>query len=234
MNNEFNINHLYFLVQGVGWTVVLSLMAFVGGGLLGFGVALARISRSRTLRWLALGFVQLVQGTPLLILMFLSYFGLSIMGLSLPAIVAAGLSMTIYVSAYIGEIWRGCIEAVPKTQWEAAECLALTRTQRLFMVILPQALRIATPPTVGFMVQIVKNTSLASVVGFVELARAGQIINNSLFEPFLVYMLVAGLYFLLCFPLSWWARKLENRLLVGRPAKPETNKGIGNVQYCES
>ncbi|SFC78663.1 polar amino acid transport system permease protein [Polaromonas sp. OV174] len=234
MNNEFNLNHLYFLAQGAGWTVILSLMAFVGGGLLGFGVALARISRSRALRWLALGYVQLVQGTPLLILMFLSYFGLSIMGLSLPAIVAAGLSMTIYVSAYIGEIWRGCIEAVPKTQWEAAECLALTRTQRLFMVILPQALRIATPPTVGFMVQIVKNTSLASVVGFVELARAGQIINNSLFEPFVVYMLVAGLYFLLCFPLSWWARKLENRLLVGRKPEPEMKKGVGNVQYCES
>lgn len=234
MNNEFNLNHLYFLVQGAGWTIVLSLMAFVGGGVLGFGVALARLSRNRALRWLALGYVQLVQGTPLLILMFLSYFGLSIMGLSLPAIVAAGLSMTIYVSAYIGEIWRGCIEAVPRTQWEAAECLALTRTQRLFMVILPQALRIATPPTVGFMVQIVKNTSLASVVGFVELARAGQIINNSLFEPFMVYMLVAGLYFLLCFPLSWWARKLEYRLLVGRRTEPETKKGIGNAQYCES
>lgn len=234
MNNEFNINHLQFLVQGAGWTVILSLMAFVGGGLVGFGVALARISRLRWLRWFSLGYVQLVQGTPLLILMFLAYFGLSIMGLSLPAIVAAGISMTIYVSAYIGEIWRGCIEAVPKTQWEAAECLALTPSQRLLMVILPQALRIATPPTVGFMVQIVKNTSLASVVGFVELARAGQVINNSLFEPFLVYMLVAGLYFLLCYPLSWWARKLEDRLLVVRKSVTETKKGIGNVQYCES
>ena len=234
MNNGFNLNHLQFLIQGAGWTVILSLMAFAGGGLVGFGVALARISRSRWLRWASLGYVQLVQGTPLLILMFLAYFGLSIMGLSLPAIVAAGISMTIYVSAYIGEIWRGCIEAVPKTQWEAAECLALTRSQRLFKVILPQALRIATPPTVGFMVQIVKNTSLASVVGFVELARAGQVINNSLFEPFMVYMLVAGLYFLLCYPLSWWARKLEDRLLVGRKSEAQTKKGIGDVKYCES
>jgi polar amino acid transport system permease protein len=234
MNNGFNLNHLQFLIQGAGWTVILSLMAFAGGGLVGFGVALARISRSRWLRWASLGYVQLVQGTPLLILMFLAYFGLSIMGLSLPAIVAAGISMTIYVSAYIGEIWRGCIEAVPKTQWEAAECLALTRSQRLFKVILPQALRIATPPTVGFMVQIVKNTSLASVVGFVELARAGQVINNSLFEPFMVYMLVAGLYFLLCYPLSWWARKLEDRLLVGRKSAAQTKKGIGDVKYCES
>jgi polar amino acid transport system permease protein len=214
VNNAFNANHFVFLLQAAGWTLVLSLMAFVGGGLLGFIVALCRISPIRSLRWLSTGYVQLVQGTPLLILMFLAYFGLSIVGLSLPALVAAGLSMTIYVSAYIGEIWRGCIQAVPRTQWEAAECLALSRVQRMGLVVLPQALRIATPPTVGFMVQIVKNTSLASVVGFVELARAGQVVNNSLFEPFLVYMLVAGLYFLLCFPLSWWSRQLERRLLV--------------------
>lgn len=214
MNASFNANHLVFLLQGAGWTLVLSLIAFVGGGLAGFVVALCRISPIRALRWLSTAYVQLVQGTPLLILMFLSYFGLSIAGLSLPALVAAGISMTVYVSAYIGEIWRGCIQAVPRTQWEAAECLALSRTQRMRLVVLPQALRIATPPTVGFMVQIVKNTSLASVVGFVELARAGQVVNNSLFEPFLVYMLVAGLYFCLCFPLSWWSRQLERRLLV--------------------
>ena len=214
MNIAFNSNHLVFLLQGAGWTLVLSLIAFVGGGLVGFIVALCRISPIRLLRWLSTGYVQLVQGTPLLILMFLAYFGLSIAGLSLPALVAAGISMTIYVSAYVGEIWRGCIQAVPRTQWEAAECLALSRVQRMGLVVLPQALRIATPPTVGFMVQIVKNTSLASVVGFVELARAGQVVNNSLFEPFLVYMLVAGLYFLLCFPLSWWSRQLERRLLV--------------------
>jgi polar amino acid transport system permease protein len=214
VNGGFNANHLVFLLQGAGWTLVLSLIAFVGGGLAGFIVALCRISPIGPLRWLSTGYVQLVQGTPLLILMFLAYFGLSIVGLSLPALVAAGISMTIYVSAYIGEIWRGCIQAVPRTQWEAAECLALSRVQRMGLVVLPQALRIATPPTVGFMVQIVKNTSLASVVGFVELARAGQVVNNSLFEPFLVYMLVAGLYFLLCFPLSWWSRQLERRLLV--------------------
>ncbi|HEX7890466.1 MAG TPA: amino acid ABC transporter permease [Ramlibacter sp.] len=214
MNIAFNANHVAYLLQGAGWTLVLSLIAFAGGGLAGFVVALCRISPIGLLRWLSTAYVQLVQGTPLLILMFLAYFGLSIVGLSLPALVAAGISMTIYVSAYIGEIWRGCIQAVPRTQWEAAECLALSRVQRMRLVVLPQALRIATPPTVGFMVQIVKNTSLASVVGFVELARAGQVVNNSLFEPFLVYMLVAALYFLLCFPLSWWSRQLERRLVV--------------------
>ena len=216
MNMVFNANHLQFLLQGAGWTLLLSLIAFAGGGLVGFVVALCRISPIKAVRWASLGYVQLVQGTPLLILMFLAYFGLSILGFTLPAIVAAGISMTIYVSAYIGEIWRGCIQAVPRTQWEAAECLALSKVQRMALVVLPQALRIATPPTVGFMVQIVKNTSLASVIGFVELARAGQIVNNSTFEPFAIFTAVAAIYFVLCYPLSVAARTLERRAHAGR------------------
>jgi len=212
INSGFTLDHWLFLLQGAIWTIALSLIAFVGGGLAGGVVALARVSPVRAIRWIALGYVQIVQGTPLLVLLFLSYFGLSIFGFSLPGIAAASISMIIYVSAYLGEIWRGCIESVAKTQWEAAECLALTRTQRLRYVILPQAVRIATPSTVGFMVQIVKNTSLASIVGFVELVRAGQLINNSIFQPFLVYVLIAVLYFAMCYPLSVWSRKLEHRL----------------------
>ncbi|ARP54058.1 amino acid ABC transporter permease [Alcaligenes faecalis] len=208
----FNANHLNFLLEGALWTVVLSLISFIGGGLGGALVALARISSWRPLRYLAIAYIQIIQGTPLLVILFLSYFGLSIMGLTLPPLVAAGLSMTIYVSAYLGEIWRGSIQSVARTQWEAAECLALSRWQRLSLVILPQAVRIATPPTVGFMVQIIKNTSLASIVGFVELVRAGQLINNSIFQPFLIYVLIAALYFALCYPLSAWSRRLEMRL----------------------
>jgi len=208
----FNANHLSFLLEGALWTVCLSLISFLGGGAAGALVALARISRWRPLRWLAIAYIQVIQGTPLLVILFLSYFGLSIMGFTLPPLVAAGLSMTIYVSAYLGEIWRGSIQSVARTQWEAAECLALSRWQRLRLVVLPQAVRIATPPTVGFMVQIVKNTSLASIVGFVELVRAGQLINNSIFQPFLIYMLIAALYFAMCYPLSAWSRRLEMRL----------------------
>lgn len=208
----FNANHLNFLLEGALWTVVLSLISFIGGGLGGALVALARISAWRPLRYLAIAYIQIIQGTPLLVILFLSYFGLSIMGLTLPPLVAAGLSMTIYVSAYLGEIWRGSIQSVARTQWEAAECLALSRWQRLYLVILPQAVRIATPPTVGFMVQIIKNTSLTSIVGFVELVRAGQLINNSIFQPFLIYVLIAALYFALCYPLSAWSRRLEMRL----------------------
>jgi polar amino acid transport system permease protein len=211
MSTALTFNHLQFLLHGAAWTLGLSLIAFVGGGLLGLVVALCRVSPVKALRVVTAGYVQLIQGTPLLVILFMSFFGLPALGLKISPLAAASFSLTIYVAAYLGEIWRGCIQAVPRAQWEAAECLALTRVQRMRKVVLPQAIRIATPPTVGFMVQIVKNTSLASVVGFVELARAGQIINNSLFEPFLVYLIIAAVYFALCYPLSRWSRRLERR-----------------------
>jgi polar amino acid transport system permease protein len=163
--------------------------------------------------------VQLVQGTPVLILMFVLYFGLSLFGLDVPPLLAASVAMTIYASAYLGEIWRASLQSVPLTQWEAADCLALTRVQRLFLVVLPQALRIATPSTVGFMVQIVKSTSLASVIGLAEMTYIGKLINNSTFRPFTTYLVIAVLYFGLCYPLSWLARRLERKLNVyHRPA----------------
>ena len=211
----FSFVHLEFLGWAALWTIGLSAIAFVGGGLLGFMVALARISSVKALRVAAATYIQIVQGTPLLVLLFLIYFGIAILGFDqVPAIIAAAAGLTIYSSGFLGEIWRGCIESVPKTQWEAAECLALSPWQRMVKVILPQALRIATPPTVGFLVQIVKNTSLASVVGFVELAQAGKLINNSIFEPFTVFIVVALFYFAICFPLSVWSRNLERKLNV--------------------
>jgi polar amino acid transport system permease protein len=217
MGGSLNANHLMFLGQGALWTIGLSLIALIGGGIAGAVIALCRVSPSRFVRLLSGAYVQLIQGTPLLVIMFLTYFGLPTLGFSVSPLAAAGASLTVYVGAYLGEIWRGCIQSVPRQQWEAAEGLALSRTQRMIKVILPQAIRIATPPTVGFMVQIIKNTSLASVVGFVELARSGQIINNSLFEPLLIYAIIAVIYFALCFPISRLSRKLEQR---GGPARP--------------
>ncbi len=209
--------HIQFIAVGALWTIGLSAIGFIGGSILGFAMALARISPSPLLRRVASGYIQIVQGTPLLVTLFLFYFGLAVIGLdSLPAIVAAGLGLVIYSSAFLAEIWRGCLESVPKTQWEAAECLALSRWQRMTRVILPQAMRIATAPTVGFLVQIVKNTSLASVVGFVELAQAGKLVNNTIFEPFTVFIVVAAFYFAICYPLSAWSRSLERKLNVGR------------------
>ena len=213
---QLNANHLWYLIAAAQWTLLLSLIAFAGGALVGLPVALMRVSKIWALRIAASAYIQLVQGTPLLILMFLSYFGLGILGYKLAPLVAAGLALTLYAAAFLGEIWRGCIEAVPRTQWEASDCLGLSRAQQYVYVILPQAVQLAIPPTVGFMVQIVKNTSLASVIGFVELARAGQIVNNSTFEPFVIFSAVAAIYFVLCYPLSVGARTLERRAHAGR------------------
>ena len=213
---QLNANHLIYLLEAARWTLLLSLIAFVGGSVVGLALALMRVSRIAVVRGAASGYIQLIQGTPLLIILFLSYFGLGIMGYKLVPIVAAGLSLTLYAAAFLGEIWRGCIEAVPKTQWEASDCLGLNRFQQYAYVVLPQAVKLAIPPTVGFMVQIVKNTSLASVIGFVELARAGQIVNNSTFEPFVIFTVVAAIYFALCYPLSLAARALERKAHAGR------------------
>src|SRR5471032_1120678 len=213
---QLNSNHLLYLVMAAQWTVLLSLIAFAGGALVGLPIALMRVSKVAALRLVASGYIQLIQGTPLLIVLFLSYFGLGIMGYKLAPLVAAGVALTLYAAAFLGEIWRGCIEAVPRTQWEASDCLGLNRFQQYAYVVLPQAMRIAIPPTVGFMVQIVKNTSLASVIGVVELARAGQIVNNSTFEPFVIFIIVGAIYFALCYPLSLAARALERNTNVGR------------------
>ena len=212
---QLSAHHVWYLIMAAQWTVLLSLVAFAGGALVGLPIALMRVSPSHSLRIVASGYIQLIQGTPLLILLFLTYFGLGILGYKLTPLVAAGLALTLYAAAFLGEIWRGCIEAVPRTQWEASDCLGLDRFQQYAYVILPQAYKMAIPPTVGFMVQIVKNTSLASVVGFVELARAGQIVNNSTFEPFIIFCIVAAIYFAMCYPLSLASRFLERRANAG-------------------
>jgi polar amino acid transport system permease protein len=215
MIGNFTWTYFGYLVLSIGWTLVLSLIAFVLGSVGGFLVMLARISPRRWLRLPAQVFIEAIQGIPLLILLFIVYFGLSVYGFELPAIVAAALALMVYTSAYLGDIWRGCVEAMPRAQWEAAECLSFSRWQTLRLVIIPQAVRLSLPPTIGFLVQIIKMTSLASVIGFVELTRAGQIINNSIFQPFLVFSLVGVFYFLLCYPLSRWSSLLEDRLNVG-------------------
>lgn len=212
MNTAF----LLSLLQGLGNTVILSLLTFLFGGFGGAALALARISPAKWVRLAASGYIQLVQGIPLLVLMGLCFFGPNILGFrGVSALTAATLAMSIYTSAYIGEIWRGCLQSVAKSQWEAAECLGLSRAQRMWYVIAPQAVRIATPPTVGFMVQIVKNTSIASlIVGYPELAYNAKIINNATFEPFLYFGIAGALYFAVCFPLSELARAMERKLNV--------------------
>ena len=196
------------------WTIALSLVAFIGGGIVGLLLLYLRIGGGRLMQTLVGGYVQVFQGTPLLIQLFLTFFGISLFGVSVSPWLAASVCLTLYSSAYLAEIWRGCVDSVPKGQWEAAKSLALSFAQQLRFVVLPQAAKIAVAPTVGFMVQIIKGTALASIIGFVEITKTGGMIANATFQPFLVYSFVALFYFALCFPLSLLSKRLELRLAI--------------------
>lgn len=203
------------LLLGARWTILLSIVAFVCGGGVGLLLMIARISSRKPLRLGAKLYIELFQGTPLLMQLFLVFFGLPLIGIDVQPWMAAGLGLTLSASAYLGEIWRGCVEAIPLGQWDAGAALGLHFGRQLQLVILPQALRIAVAPTVGFLVQLVKSTALTSIIGFNELLQTSNIINNATFAPFTVYGVVALIYFVLCFPLTSLSRWLERRLVVG-------------------
>lgn len=216
MIRELGPQEILFIAVAARWTVALTLAAIAGGSLLGLAVMLMRVSRVPPLVWLAVAWIQAIQGTPLLGQLFVFYFGFGIFGIEVSPWLAAAVAFSIYASAFFAEIWRGCVQAIAKTQWEAAASLGLGFAEQLRHVIVPQAVRIAIPPTVGFWVHLVKNTSLASVIGFVELTRAGEIVNAATFRPLAVFLIVAAFYFAICFTLSRLAARLEGRLHVAR------------------
>jgi polar amino acid transport system permease protein len=205
----FGISEFFFLLAALRWTVLLSLIAFTGGMLFGFVVALARTS--------PFFYIQIFQGTPLLIQLFIAYYGFAVLfDLRIDVWTAVSLAFTLYSAAFLGEIWRGAIQSIPRQQWESADCISLSYFGKLRFVILPQAFRVAIPPTVGFLVQLVKGTSVAAIIGFVELTRAGQLMTNVTFQPMTIFPIVALLYFIMCWPLSRLGKMLERRLDVRR------------------
>jgi len=207
----FGVSEFLFILDAARWTLALSLVAFIGGSVIGLAIALGRVSRRAWIRTAVAAFIAVFQGTPLLLQLFIAFFGAPLIGLSVDPWVAASVALSLNSAAFLGEIWRGCIEAVPRGQWEAAHALNLTSWSRMRHVVLPQAFKIAVPPTVGYLVQIIKGTSLAAIIGFTEITRAGQIINNATFQPLMVFTTVAALYFLICWPLSLAAGRLEQR-----------------------
>src|SRR5262245_24210206 len=207
---------LSFLLAATRWTLLLSIIAFVGGGIGALLLLLLRYARPNLgVRFMKL-YVELLQGTPLLLQLFIVFFGLPLLGVDVSPLLAAGVALTLYASAFLVEIWRGCVDAIGRGQWDASASLGMKFIVQMRYVILPQALRIAVPPTVGFLVQLVKSTALASIVGFNELVKAGQIVTNATFQPVVVYGLVALIYFCMCFPLTYCARMLERKLSQSR------------------
>ena len=207
----FGFPEFLFILEAAKWTLALSAIAFIGGAILGLAIALMRTSDSTWARTASTVFIQIFQGTPLLLQLFLIFFGAPVLGLDINPWIAAGVALVLNSAAFLGEIWRGCIQAIPRGQWEAAEALSLKYGARMRDVVLPQAFKIALAPTVGYLVQIIKGTSLAAIIGFAEITRAGQIINNATFQPLVVFSVVASIYFAICWPLSLLAARMERR-----------------------
>lgn len=202
------------LLLSLRWTVGMSIASFLLGGIAGLIVLWLRLSSHAAARRAAILYIELFQGTPLLMQLFMVFFGLALFGWNVTAWISALIGLTCWSSAFLSEIWRGCVESIQRGQWEASASLAMTRFQQMRHVILPQALHVAIPPTVGFMVQIVKGTAVTSIIGFVEVSKAGTVISNATFQPFEVFGLVAAMYFVLCWPLSVYSRFLEGKLHV--------------------
>ena len=210
----FTLSRIFInLLIATKWTIILSLIAFVGGGLIGALVALMRISSNKVVNRISWIYVEFFEGTPLLLQLFLAFFGISVVtGINLSPLIAASLALTAYTSAFLGDIWRGAIQAVPRGQWQAASAIGFGYFDQLRLIILPQAVRLAIAPTVGFLVQVIKGTSLASIIGFTELSRAASLINNVTLQSLLIFGLAGLIYFALCYPLSAWSQQLEKKL----------------------
>jgi polar amino acid transport system permease protein len=212
MIETLGIPEFWFLIRSLGWTIVLTLLALVIGASIGGFFAIARVSHNRVIRNVAISYILVLQGLPVLLVLFLAYFGLAYLGFDPPALVVASLALGLYAGAYLADIWRGALESVAFQQWEASASLAMTRAQQFRYIILPQSVRIALPPTVGFLVQLIKNTSIVSVVGYIDLMRSGEHIEANLHSPFIIYGIVALLYFSICFPLSQLSKVLERKV----------------------
>lgn len=213
---ELGPNEIFFIIFSVRWTFLLTAIALVGSAVGGIIIALALTSGKRAFEWPATAIVRVFQGTPLLMQLFLAFFTPSLFGYNVDALTAAAIGLSLNGSAFLGDIWRGCIATVPRGQSEAAIALGLNYFTRNFEIVLPQAFRIALPPTIGYLVQLIKGTSLAAIIGFVEITRAGQIINNMTFTPFAIFGIVGVMYFVICWPLSIYSSYMERKIMLDR------------------
>lgn len=203
------LDSLPFLLKGAIWTVVLSLGGMFFGLLLGFGLALLRRSQHLLLRGVARLYISFFRGTPLLVQLFVIYYGLPELGIQLDPLPAALIGFSLNMAAYTAEIIRSAIGAIDRGQWEAAASIGMTPLQTLRRAILPQALRIALPPLGNSFIALVKDTSLAATIQVPELFRQAQLITARTFEIFSLYLTAALLYWILASLLSTVQERLE-------------------------
>jgi len=213
MVNDF-LQFLPALAKGAGTTAILCIVAAVGGSILGLIIGLMRSSSWAVVRWISAIYTNFLRGIPLLIILLFTYFALPLLvpGAIFSQMVSGAIGLTLFVSAYIGEVVRGSIEAVPKGQFEAAEALGMNFAQKFRFVIMPQAMRVIVPPWVGIILAMIKDSSLVSVIGLVELTQAGKIVGTNTMQPLVAFIIVGAVYFVICYPLGHFGRWYEKRL----------------------
>jgi polar amino acid transport system permease protein len=202
------------LLTGLVLTVILVVASAIIGSIVGLLLGVAATSPLAVARWISNIYTNVIRGIPPLIILFFMYFALPLVlpALTLSAITTGIIGLSIYAAAYVGEIFRGSILAIPQGQSEAADILAMSYSTKMRHVILPQALKIAMPSAIGFLISLVKASSLASVIGVTELTSEGHIVSTINNEPLTVFLIVAALYFVISYPLALLGRRLERRL----------------------
>jgi cystine transport system permease protein len=197
------------LLKGTGYTLIFAFSAMAGGLVIGFALAVARIVPSRLCRWPATAYVSMMRGTPLLVQVFIIYYGLPSIGISFDPLTAGVLALSLNAGAYISESMRGAILGISRGQWSAGFSLGLTYRQNLQYIIMPQALRLAVPSMSNTLISLIKDTSLVSVITVTELLLATKDVIATTFEPLPLYLAAAAIYWVLSLCLEQVQGRLE-------------------------
>jgi polar amino acid transport system permease protein len=212
---DFALEMLPYLLRGAVLTVELTCLSMAFALVLGLLLAFGRLSRNRLLAGASTAFVEVIRGTPLLVQLFILYYGLPQYGIRLPAFAAGVLGLGINYGAYLAEVYRAGILSIDRGQWEAGSAIGLSRRGLMRYVILPQALRVVLPPIGNYFISMLKDSSLVATISIVELLRAGQLRIAINFRAMDVYLMVAAIYFLMSYPCALMLRRMERRLSRG-------------------
>jgi len=217
MNFDLEViaQNLPYLLSGVKFTIALACLVIVLGTILGIILGLSKLSKNLLIRYPASFVVEITRDTPILMQMFFIFFGLPALGIRLKTFPSAALAMSLFAAGNAAEIVRGAIESLPTGQFDAARSLGMNYLQTMVYVILPQALRRMIPPAMGLFTTLIKDTSLAAIIGAFELTRAGQEIIERTFHSLEIYLVIAAIYFIICYPLSYYTRKGEKQRVMG-------------------
>jgi His/Glu/Gln/Arg/opine family amino acid ABC transporter permease subunit len=209
------LHSYWYLFRGAGMTLLMAASAVVPATLLGLALALAQIFGARAARAAVMAYIFVIRGIPLLVLLTFVYYLLPLTGIDLPPFWGVVLVLSCYYAAFMSEAFRAGIRSLPLAQWDAAKSLGMSRRLMLQIVILPQAMRLAAPPFVNLCINLIKATSLVSIVGLWELTMASREVVERTLAPFQIFLAAAALYFCICYALALYGRYLERRVLVG-------------------